>query len=423
MTQETRPVYLFSGDEFLVRQAVDALVDRLVPAGARDFNLVFLDGVTTDARAIASHLSQVPMFRGTKAVVVRDTTLLTGKGDLSDEVSRALQLLSDGKEKDAARRILAVLAKGGWSVSDLTDATKRRWASELGVDAQVLDKDALARLRAYAEAEGMRVPEGETETLEKLLSGGAPKGNILVLTCEKPDRRLTLTKLIEKTGEHVVCKAEQTGRTIETLDVSAVRDTVLGRHGKRLRPDAEDALKRAIGSEMRLLAGELEKLCLYVGERRDITVEDIRELGVTRVREEAFWELGSAVVDRDLNGALWYLHDAFDHGRHPIAVLGGISSALRKAVQVRSIADRHAVRRGTRNLPEAVVDDIAALRPGRRPHPFALLKEWERSLAWPDAESILGGLSACRDADLHLKTSRGDPALVVERLVVRLCTA
>lgn len=418
-----QPVYLFSGDEFLVRQAVEQLVDALVPPGARDFNLVTLDGTSADAKAIASHLAQVPMLRGVKLVVVRDTSLLTGKSDLTDEVSRARQLLADGKDKDAARRILAVLSKGGWTVSDLTEATKKRWQSDLGVDSDVLDKGDLARLREIAESEGLKVPESETDTLERLLSGGAPDGNVLVLTAEKPDRRLSLTKRIEKLGEHVVCKAEQTGRTIETLDVSAVRDAVLSRHGKRLKRDAEDLLKRMIGGEMRLLSGELEKLCLYVGERGEITVEDVRAIGVTRVREEAFWELGSAVVGRDLPSALWYLHDAFDHGRHPIPVLAGISSALRRAAQVRSVAERHRVRRGTRNLPGEVVDEIAALRPGRRPHPFALLKEWERSLAWPGVEALMGGLSACRDADLALKTSQGDPRLVVERLVLRLCRA
>jgi len=418
---ETRPVYLLSGDEFLVRQAVGRLVDALVPASARDFNLVELDGAVTDAKTIASHLAQVPMFPGIKLVVVLDTTLLSGKQDLTPEVERAATLLADGKEKLAARRILSVLSRGGWSVDDLTGASHGRWHKELGVDPGVLDEAVLARLAEVVSAEGLRVPEGETETLERLLAGGAPGKNLLVLTCEKPDRRLSITRHVESEGVHLVLKAEQRGRSVDTLDIGAVTGAILAEHGKTLDRDAELALKRAIGGEMRLIAGELEKLCLYVGDRRRITLDDIESVGVTRVREEAFWELGSAASGRDLAAALWYAHDAFDHGRHPIPMVASIAGAVRRTLEVRTVADRHGVRGRPRNLPAAVVDEVAKARGGRKPHPFALLKEWERSRAWSGTDDLARGLRACRDADAALKRSRGDPRLVVERLLVDLC--
>ena len=289
------------------------------------------------------------------------------------------------------------------------------------MDPDALDADALARLRQVAEAEGMQVPESETDTLEKLLDGGAPGQNRLVLTCAKPDRRLTITKRIEKLGAHVHLEAEQKGRSVDTLDIGAVTGRILGDHGKRLDRAAELALKRAIGGEMRLLAGELEKLCLYVGDRKVITADDVIAVGVTRVREEAFWELGSATTERDLRAALWFAHDAFDHGRHPIPMVASIASALRRTLQVRTVADRHGVKGRPRQLPKAVVDEVAEVRGGRRPHPFALLKEWERSLGWPSTGALAEGLALCRDADRDLKTSRGAPRLVVERLLMRLC--
>jgi DNA polymerase III subunit delta len=417
-----RPVYLFSGDEFLMSQAVEKLVDALVPAGSRDFNLALLDGAATDAPAIARDLAQAPMFRGVKLVVVKETTLLTGKADLGDEARRARQLFDDGRPKDAARRMLAAVGKAKWSIGDLTDAPASRFEKDLGLSADDLGREFLTAIRDLAEKEGLAIPEGDTATLERALEGGAPPDNALVLTCAKPDRRLALTKLIEKLGVHLSCKAEQRGRSIDDLDIGAVKEAVLKRYGKRIEPAAEKALKRAIGDELRLLAGELEKLCLFVGEdAKVITAADVEAVGVRQIREEAFWELGGAVSGRDLPAALWYLHDAFDHGKHPVPVLGGIASALRKTLQVRAVAEKHGIRRGGRDLPARVVSEVAELRGGRKPHPYALRMEYERSLAWPGQADLSAALAACRAADRALKTSRGDPRLVVERLVMGLC--
>lgn len=415
-----KPVYLYSGDEFLVRQAVDAMVEEHVPVGARDFNLTLLDGAAADARTISSHLAIVPMFPGVKLVVVHDTTLLTGKADLAGEVEKAMQLFTDGKKDSATRRMLAVLGRAGWSLAGLTRGTKTRWNKDVGVDKASLDEGVLAEMESIAQEAGWGIPESETETLERLLTGGAPAQNILVLTCEKPDRRLLLTKFIEKHGQHEVLRAQQSGRSVDTLDIEAIKERILEPLGKRLDREAETQLKRAIGNEMRLLASELEKLCAYVGERETITGEDVVTLGVSRVREEAYWELGGAVSGRELRKALWYTHDAFEHRQHPIRIVASITGALRRSLQVRAIAERHGVGARARNLPDEVVHEVGELR-GRKPHPFALLKEWERSQAW-DSQAELGtALRMCRDADLALKTSGGSPRLVVEHLVFQLC--
>ncbi len=419
---DMKPVYLFSGDEFLCKRAVDALVEALVPEAARDFNLSVLDGALVDARRIAADLSQVPMLRGTKVVVVRDTTLLSSKGDLSAEVERAMRLFADGKRGEGARRMLAVLAKAKWTVEALTEASRTRWKKDLGVDAEALDPEVLEAIRQVIEAEGWSVPETDAQPLERLLGGDAPAGSVLVLTCEKPDRRSPLTRLIEERGVHLKCAVERRGRDIEGLDIRAVTRTILAEHEKRLEPEAERALKRAIGGDLRLIAAEVEKLCLYVGDRPTITRADVEAVGVSQIREEEFWELGNAVVGRDLTAALFYLDDAFAHGRHPIAIVAAIAGALRRALQVRAAAEAAGVAPGRRlrRLPDAVLESLAELR-GKKPHPYAALKEWERSLGWPSVDALGAALGACARADQALKRSGGVARLVVEALVFELC--
>lgn len=421
MSKPPPPVTLLAGDEFLVRKVVEDLIATHVPENIQSLNLVHLDGATSDAGTIVSHLAQVPMFPGVKLVVVLDTTLLTAKADLGDEVQRAVTYYEDGKEKDATRRMLGILGKAGWALDDLPSAKAADWRNDLGFEKRDLPKGFAKAVHAMATEAGWKVPRSDTGALEQMIEQGPPGQNALVLTCAKPDKRLRLTKLIQEHGDFATHKATQSGRSVDTLDISAVTRRILEDHGKSLDRAAETALKRAIGGEMRLLAGELEKLCLFVGDKKTITVADVQAVGVSHVREEAFWELGSSVADRDLKGALFYAADGFAHRRHPIPMVASIAAALRKAHQVRTSAERHGVRRGTRNLPDVVVDEVAAVRKGKKPHPFALLKEWERSLAWPDTESLAQGLRLCFEADLALKTSAGDPRLVLERLVMRLC--
>ena len=100
--------------------------------------------------------------------------------------------------------------------------------------------------------------------------------------------------------------------------------------------------------------------------------------------------------------------------------MASITGALRRSLQVRAIAERHGVGARPRNLPDEVVREVGELR-GRKPHPFALLKEWERSQAWDSQAELGAALRLCRDADLALKSSGGAPRLVVEHLVFQLC--
>ncbi len=64
------PIYLVTGEEFLVRKAADEIVARLVPKAVAGLNLAIHEGAS--ASEVARDLATVPMLRGRKVVVVRD---------------------------------------------------------------------------------------------------------------------------------------------------------------------------------------------------------------------------------------------------------------------------------------------------------------------------------------------------------------
>ena len=76
-------VYLFDGPEdFLKKRAVDRIIDKLVPAGSRDFNLDRLDGLSCTGGQVVTSVQSLP-FLGERRVVV-----VTSAEELSAAESR-----------------------------------------------------------------------------------------------------------------------------------------------------------------------------------------------------------------------------------------------------------------------------------------------------------------------------------------------
>src|SRR3989304_2486305 len=84
--------------------------------------------------------------------------------------------------------------------------------------------------------------------------------------------------------------------------------------GKSLTPEAERLLLTLQGPDLLRLSQEVDKLCLFVGERQEIDPGPARALvGQGRVR--GIFELTSAVSRRALNGALSCLRHLLEIGR------------------------------------------------------------------------------------------------------------
>jgi len=130
------------------------------------------------------------------------------------------------------------------------------------------------------------------ERLEKYVAAPSPTG-VLVLECRSFPKTTRLYKAAVAAGAQLIECGKLTGRAVaEYVAAQAAA------HGKRLDPDAAARLIDLIGPDAGLLAGEVEKLCLYVGDRRTVTAEDVSELvGQTR-EEKVFAAAESAALGR-----------------------------------------------------------------------------------------------------------------------------
>jgi DNA polymerase-3 subunit delta len=175
-----------------------------------------------------------------------------------------------------------------------------------------------------------------TETLAELaeeLKNFAWLNVRLLISAGKVDKRKTFFKMLDKIGsvetfsawsaddKDWVERAEVTART-------AVRD-----RNKEISEAALAELVNRIGPHARQLASEIEKLCLFTGDRRKIEFTDVAAVCTRNKTAQAF-ALGDALGDRDLPRLLRRLDEAlwetkFDSQKSEIGLLYGLISKVR----------------------------------------------------------------------------------------------
>jgi DNA polymerase-3 subunit delta len=162
------------------------------------------------------------------------------------------------------------------------------------------------------------------EKLEKYLAKPAPTGTLILQPRTLPKSTRLYKAAVAVGGLVIECKKLGGRALLEFATTEAARQ------GKRLAPQAASQLANLIGQETGLLASEIEKLCLYVGDRSTISEKDVAELvGQTR-EEKVFAALDAAAAGR-LSEALrlWEQVLATDPSAAFKAV-GGISYRIRQ---------------------------------------------------------------------------------------------
>jgi len=423
-------IVLIEGDEYLARTSARELAEAIVPAQDRALNLVAVDAAA-GAREIASHLVTVGMFAAPKAVLVEGADAFAQEIDAERELARVRELWQARRQRDAARRLLKLVRPAGWGAADLSFGTKAgassaKWRKDLGAAPEEGDKAWLQELSAYALAQDVAAPPEDLDVLVKALERGLPPRTHLILVAEALPPRHALVRLADDKGAHVKRRAERRGRSVDTLDISALVADELGPSKKRLARDAEVELKNRLGDDLRLIASELRKLALYVGDRAQIAREDVEAI-VAPVREEEFFALAEAVGEGDAGKALQLFADELRRKANASAValpfLGGVAGAVRRAL---ADSARYAGS-GPRELGyneyqaklfPALEAELSAKKQ-KVPHPFAAWLGYKRSRR-RDRSFWRRALIRCAEADFDLKNG-ADPRLSMERLLIEVC--
>lgn len=155
----------------------------------------------------------------------------------------------------------------------------------------------------------------------------------LLISAGKVDRRKSFFKSLEKIGsvEMFAAWSLDDKNWAELAETSAIKG--FKARGKDVAEEALSELVARVGPNSRQLENEVEKVCLYVGDRARITLEDI-EAVCTRNKAARAFALGDALGDRNLPELLRRLDEELwevklDSQRSEIGLLYGLISKVR----------------------------------------------------------------------------------------------
>jgi len=181
----------------------------------------------------------------------------------------------------------------------------------------------------------------------------------------------------------------------------------------RFEPDAARELADALGADMMLIASEFEKLALYVGDKRRVTLGDVETM-VLAAKQRSLYELTDAISSRDKARALLLLQgllNASDGGED--SAIGHLYMLARTYRQMLIILEKNV--RDSRAIWQA-------LWQGFRMPPFAAEDLIRQSRRYKSRRDLTRGLRLIARADLELRSSPPDKRLVLERLVLELAS-
>jgi DNA polymerase-3 subunit delta len=217
-------------------------------------------------------------------------------------------------------------------------------------------------------------------------------------------------RIRETLGEH--CGMVELARVDET-DAARWLTFTADAQSVKLDADAARELTDALGANMMLIASELEKLILYAGERKRITLGDVETM-VLAAKQRSLYELTDAISAKDKPRALALLHgllNASDGGED--SAIGHLYMLARSFRQMLVIVEKNV--RDSRTVWQA-------LWQGFRMPPFAAEDLIRQARRYKSRRELARALRLIARADLELRSSPPDKRLVLERLVLELAS-
>lgn len=153
-----------------------------------------------------------------------------------------------------------------------------------------------------------------------------PPHGILVLDVKTWASNTRLAKMVDDAST-IACKAPPPFKA-----ASWCSEWCQKRYHKQIVPAAAQLLVDLIGAELGLLDQELNKLSIYIGDRKNIELADVDKL-VANQRAENIWLIFDAIGQGQVKRALAILDSLFEAGEEPFRLLGAMGSQLRKLAQ------------------------------------------------------------------------------------------
>src|SRR5690348_8942247 len=182
------------------------------------------------------------------------------------------------------------------------------------------------------------------------------------------------------------------------------------KEGIKIDQDAARELMDALGADMMLVSRELEKLILFVAEKKHITLGDVETM-VLAAKQRSLYELTDAISAKDKGRALSVLDGLLSTSEGDDAAIGHLYMLSRTFRQMLVILEKNV--RDSRTIWQA-------LWQGFRVPPFAADDLIRQARRYKSRGELTRALRLIARADIALRSNPPSKRMVLEQLVIQL---
>lgn len=180
--------------------------------------------------------------------------------------------------------------------------------------------------------------------------------------------------------------------------------TEIKNRGKDVSNEAVAYIINAAGEGLMDLKGEIDKLTLFAGDKKNIDLSDV-ETVVSDIKVNSIFDFTDSVGKKDFKAALKALDKIIEAGEIPIKILGMIARQFRILLKIKTLKKR--------NTPQNKIAPLAGVSP-------FFLDNYIKQVSRFTEDELLAVFNKLHKTDLALKSERLQ-GLILERLVMELC--
>ena len=313
------PLYLFYGEEeFLIQEALDLIIKKVVEPDVRDFNFNTLYCREAPASEIVNLAQTLPLMSEKRLVIAKDFDALKAA-----DLEELLPYLNDPSESTC---LVMVSNQGRYEKKPVTSAVEAHGAVTRFFP--LLDREVVTWIEGWTKARGLSLPR-----------------------------------------------------------------------------DAAQYLWQTIGNDLQTIGNELEKIEIFVKEKKAITLGDVKAVAGD-FREYTSFDLAAALGSKDRAKAFLILSRLLQEGEQPVSLLGAIAWNFRRLMRAKSME-------ATGNEFDEIKRKLNVIF-----HQSASFREQMRRFS---VDELRKAFDVMLSADKALKSSGLSGKLVLERMILELC--
>lgn len=269
----------------------------------------------------------------------------------------------------------------------------------------------------------------EVISLTRQLEKGLPDGVKLIISADKIDKRRAFWKFLEKHAELQVHDRIDMSQQGWEDQVAALVLNKASEVDLQFEAEALELFVNLAGEATQQIVNELEKLRLYLGDRKVVTIDDVR-LMVPLSREGVIFETGRALQAGNAARAIELIDEQLEMGESAVAIIrAAIIPTVRNLFMARIVLDLTQSSARNYNEFQTAVNCLPAEKKAWLPmkksgdgyniYPVFLSAQGAHAFTLKNLETIM---HAAARADKLLVTTGLDERMVLHRLVTQIAT-